>query len=314
MAGHNSLIFEDMTNSPPPVQVFIGSSAEGLQIAKNLQAELEASPDCVVHRWDIGTFDPGSITLDALIAKANRVDFAILVATGEDTLTTRGMEMAAVRDNIVFEFGLFLGALGRERVYLLSVGDAKLPSDLSGLTRLVYQKRSDGNIRAGLNDAVLRAQDVMRKYGPRKSRIQPNRREDASALVEKIVHDALATTPEGKVLPTQISTAKRQEPEKTSYEVSPNSLATAHKEHVLKALDDEIKWLCSNATDQGWLVIKNNPTMLRLRSPKGKEFTLSRRRPAGTRVDLRKFVAELRANGLRVSQALQGAVEDSPFG
>lgn len=310
----NSLIFECMTNLPHPVQVFIGSSAEGLLIAKNLQAELEASPDFMVHRWDIGTFDPGSITLDALIAKANRVDFAILVATGEDTVTTRGTEMAAVRDNIVFEFGLFLGALGRERVYLLSVGDAKLPSDLSGLTRLVYQKRSDGNIRAGLNDAVLRAQDVMRKHGPRKPRTQPDRQEDASAIVEKIAHEALAAPPERVVLTPQIPTQKRQKPDQATHELLPGSLATAHKENALKALEDEIKWLCSNATDQGWSAIKSNATMLRLRSPKGKEFTLHRRRPAGTRVDLRKFVAELRANGLRVSQALQGTVEDSPFG
>jgi predicted nucleotide-binding protein len=136
-AHGNSLIFEHMTNALHHVQVFIGSSTEGLKIARTLQAELEAATDCAVKRWDTNTFAPGSFTLDALIARANSVDFAILVATGEDTVTSRGTQTAAVRDNIILEFGLFLGALGRERVYLLSVGDAKLPSDLLGLTRLI---------------------------------------------------------------------------------------------------------------------------------------------------------------------------------
>lgn len=91
-------------------------------------------------------------------------------------------------------------------------------------------------------------------------------------------------------------------------------LATSRQaEHSVKALEEEVKWLCSNATAQGWS-FKDNATRLRLRSPKGKEFTLPRRNPADTRTALRKFVAELRANGLRVNRALQGPVEESPFG
>lgn len=100
----------------------------------------------------------------------------------------------------------------------------------------------------------------------------------------------------------------------TTHDLTPGPKVTAHKEQSLRALEEEINWLCSNATDQGWSVIKRNPTLLRLRSPKGKEFTLTHNRPASTRVELRKFVVELRANGLRVNRALQGAVENSPFG
>lgn len=292
-----------MTSALPHVKVFIGSSTEGLKIARILQAELESASGCTVNRWDIATFAPGSLTLDALIAEANKVDFAILVATGEDTITTRGTETAAVRDNIIFEFGLFLGALGRERVYLLSVGNAKLPSDLLGLTRLIYRERADGNVRAALNDAVVRAEDAIARLGPRAHGTLPKQLGESSSIVARVAKDALAELPSGEVHAQQTS----------HYEAS-GSLATSPTEQTLRALEEEIKWLCANATNQGWSVSKSNPTMLRLSSPKGEEFTLSRKGPAATRADLRKFVAELRANGLRVNRALQGAVEDSPFG
>lgn len=285
-----------MTNLPYRPTVFIGSSAEGLPIARALQAELEDTTDYLAERWDAGTFAPGNYTLESLILMAKRVDFAILVATGEDTVISRGTEMKAVRDNIIFEFGLFLGTLGRERVYYLSVDDAKLPSDLLGLTRLTYQTRPGRSIRSGLNSAVVNAQGIMDKLGPKKRPTESVQHSVADPMVEKVAKEALAIHP--SVTP----------------DLMPSVLATVHKENSLKALEDEIKWLCNNATNQGWSVVKNNQTMLRLRSPKGKEFTLPRRRSAGTRVDLRKFVTELRANGLRVNRALQGAVEESPFG
>lgn len=302
-----------MTNAPHHLQVFIGSSMEGLRIARTLQAELEAATDCIVKRWDTDTFAPGSITLDELLTRANSVDFAILVATGEDTVTSRGTQSAAVRDNIILEFGLFLGALGRERVYLLSVGDAKLPSDLQGLTRLIYRERPDDDIRAGLNDAVLRVEKAMAKLGPRAGAAQRKLPEGIHSVVEMVAEGALSARQGG--VHTQGSQGQTiQLPGATTYDAAQNVLATNHAEQTVRALDEEIKWLCSNAVSQGWTVVKNNPTTLRLSSPKGKDFTLPRKRPASTRAELRKFVKELRANGLRVNLALQGAVEESPFG
>lgn len=79
------------------------------------------------------------------------------------------------------------------------------------------------------------------------------------------------------------------------------------------ALGRELDLLCTNAVAQGWTVKTNSPTTLRLRSPRGKVFTLSKGQSDATRADLRRFAAELRAAGLRVSSSVRRPAEKSPF-
>lgn len=152
-----------MTNSSSLARLFIGSSSEGRDIARNLQEELNGI--CLVERWDQGVFELSGYTLDSLLDLANRVDFAVLVATPDDTTTSRGHESPAARDNIVLEFGLFAGALGRERVYLLATDQLKLPTDVLGLTRLPYQSRPDENYRAAVNGAVIQIEQRIKALG-----------------------------------------------------------------------------------------------------------------------------------------------------
>lgn len=149
-----------MTN---PARLFLGSSSEGREVARNLQAELSDVVEVV--RWDQSVFEPGGYTLDSLITTARSVDFAVLVATPDDTTVSRGESKPSARDNIVLEFGLFAGALGRERTYLLATGDLKLPTDVLGLTRLPYRARPDGNLRAAVSDAALQVEERVRRLG-----------------------------------------------------------------------------------------------------------------------------------------------------
>lgn len=146
-----------------PARLFIGSSSEGREVVRNLQAELGDRVDVV--RWDHSVFEPGGYTLDSLIATAASVDFAVLVATPDDTTVSRGEATPSARDNIVLEFGLFAGVLGRTRTYLLATGDLKLPTDVFGLTRLPYRPRSDGNLRAAVSDAALQIEERVRSLG-----------------------------------------------------------------------------------------------------------------------------------------------------
>lgn len=152
-----------------PVRLFVGSSSEGREVAHNLQAVLEGRAVCEVEVWDQGVFEPSGYALDSLLDVAARSDFAVLVASPDDVTMSRGDSAASVRDNIVLEFGLFTGALGRQRTYLLATGpaDLKLPTDVLGLTRLPYRPRTDGNVRAAVNDAALQIARQVQERGRR---------------------------------------------------------------------------------------------------------------------------------------------------
>jgi len=148
----------------PRIRLFLGSSSEGREVARNLQAELGDAVDVV--RWDQNVFEASGFTLDSLLTTAATVDFAVVVATPDDVTSSRGQTTPSARDNIVLEFGLFTGALGRNRTYLLATGELKLPTDVLGLTRLPYRPTA-GNPRAAVNDAALQIEERVRSLGRR---------------------------------------------------------------------------------------------------------------------------------------------------
>jgi len=150
-----------VVDSSSPVRLFVGSSAEGRDVARHLHAELGGL--CEVVRWDQNVFEPSGYTLDSLIHTASSVDFAVLVATPDDSTVSRGETRPSARDNIVLEFGLFAGSLGRERTFLLATGDLKLPTDVLGITRLSY--RAQSNQRAAVTEAVLQLEERVRALG-----------------------------------------------------------------------------------------------------------------------------------------------------
>lgn len=156
-----------MPRSIPP-SVFIGSASEGKDIAQAIADGL-AQEGCEPTVWNQGVFGASAYTLPALLDQARRSDFAVLVATPDDTVESRGVTHATARDNVVLEFGLFAGVLGIERVYLLAADPAmKLPTDLLGLTRLPYTPRvRDSNLAAAVGPAVA---EVKRKAAELKVR------------------------------------------------------------------------------------------------------------------------------------------------
>jgi hypothetical protein len=166
------------------VRIFIGSSSEGREVARNLEAEL--GDTCEVVRWDRDVFEPSGYALDSLVEVAAGVDFAVLVATPDDTTESRGETTPSVRDNVVLEFGLFAGALGRRRTYLLATGELKLPTDVLGLTRLSYGPQA--NRRAAVNEAALQIEERVRNLGPRVRReaVAPGADPQRSALETEI--------------------------------------------------------------------------------------------------------------------------------
>ena len=137
-------------SSPGRPKVFIGSSVEGLEIAEVIQLGLDHVAECTI--WSQGVFGLSSITVDTLIARAKRADWAVLVLTPDDLVNKRNRDGRIPRDNVIFELGLFMGALGREHTFMVYNRDLpmELPSDLAGVTPALYGSRSDNNLAAAL--------------------------------------------------------------------------------------------------------------------------------------------------------------------
>lgn len=150
------------------LKVFIGSSSEGKDVAERLAGLLDARGAVETKVWTLGVFDPGTHVLDALIQQASTTDFAILVLSPDDQIDSRDEQQAAPRDNVVFELGLFIGALGPARTYMVAPNDTplKLPSDLNGITQVRYNaKRSDGDLNTALNPAAITVHDQIKRLG-----------------------------------------------------------------------------------------------------------------------------------------------------
>ena len=123
-------------------RIFLGSSGKQAKLLQALTRGLEEVAH--VDPWTT-SFNPGTTTLDRLVELAHEVDFAAFVFARDDWTSTSpvaspeaGPGQAAPRDNVVFEAGLFGGVLGMRRTFILHAKDAKLPSDLLGLTCIRY--------------------------------------------------------------------------------------------------------------------------------------------------------------------------------
>jgi hypothetical protein len=152
-------------DSPPPKtyrpKVFIGCSSEGKRVAKLLQLGLTESVDCMI--WDQGVFGLSFGNLDSLVAATSQFDYAILVMTPDDQTETRGRTLNTVRDNVLFELGLFMGKLGRDRTFMVSPDDVQLdlPSDLAGVTRATYRQGDGASLGAVLGAVCTRLEQAM---------------------------------------------------------------------------------------------------------------------------------------------------------
>lgn len=125
-------------------------------MAHALQANLASQVECTV--WDQGVFRLSHTALEALIGALSRVDCATFVFSDDDTATIRGALKSTTRDNVIFEFGLAIGMLGRESTFMVvPQGNEQLhlPTDLLGLTAATYRTdRGDGNLQAALGPAA----------------------------------------------------------------------------------------------------------------------------------------------------------------
>ncbi|MDS0850505.1 TIR domain-containing protein [Burkholderia cenocepacia] len=147
-------------------RAFIGSSVEGLSIAYAVQQNLVHQVETTV--WDQGIFNLSSTTIESLTATLSEVDFGIFVFSPDDTTTIRGETNSSVRDNVLFEMGLFIGKLGRDRVFFLvpEKSEIHIPTDLVGITAGKFDaNRQDGSMQAATGPACHQIRTQIEKLG-----------------------------------------------------------------------------------------------------------------------------------------------------
>jgi hypothetical protein len=148
--------------------VFIGSSSEGLDVAREI--ELQLQQDSLTTIWKDAVFGLGGGTLESLMNVLDQFDFAVMVLSPDDLIESRQMNFASPRDNVVFELGLFMGRLGRSRTFIVHERDTtlKIPSDLAGIALSPYRRRD--NLSAALSPTCTPIIKAIRSLGPYEGR------------------------------------------------------------------------------------------------------------------------------------------------
>jgi predicted nucleotide-binding protein len=131
-------------------RIFVGSSREAIAICRAVQDELNDEFDVTI--WDQDVFRLTRAGLDSLLDVLDSSDAGIFVLRADDVTTRRGESTPSVRDNVVFELGMFVGRLGPDRTFMLTpnIAPPALPSDLAGITTTHYNalRFDDGERRA----------------------------------------------------------------------------------------------------------------------------------------------------------------------
>jgi hypothetical protein len=171
----------------PKPTMFIGSSVEGKRVAEQIQESLEYEVESTV--WHQGVFGLSGGTLETLVNALDDYDFATLVLTADDLIEKREVSGRSPRDNVLFELGLFMGALGRCRTFIVHsrTRPPLLPSDLAGITPATYEERA--NLGAALGPACGKLRRAIEAEGVRDKPVLPASRDTEIPELHRILSE-----------------------------------------------------------------------------------------------------------------------------
>ncbi|MEI6715823.1 MAG: TIR domain-containing protein [Verrucomicrobiota bacterium] len=146
--------------------LLIRSSSENLAYADALALEIPGEL-ATVRVCTREIFDAEHFPIEELEAQLRVADFAVLVAPDDQNVAGHTTGPNPVRDNVVFEVGLLMGALSRHRTYLVTpVGSTLgIPTDLLGLTPILYTPQD--NPSAAIAGAAEELCAIIRSMGSR---------------------------------------------------------------------------------------------------------------------------------------------------
>lgn len=146
-------------------KVFIGSSAEAQDVADAIQRGLESEAESRV--WANGVFRLSETLREGLTSALEHSDFAIFVFASDDLVQVRDQSLAAPRDNVVYEAGLFAGRLGFQRCFIAVPSDnrVKLPTDLLGTVVGKYESQGGIDLMTAVRPFCDQVLDKIREIG-----------------------------------------------------------------------------------------------------------------------------------------------------
>jgi hypothetical protein len=147
-------------------KVFVASSVEGLDVAYPLQTNLQHDADITI--WSQGVFSLSITPIDSITEALESSDFGVFVFSPDDETKMRGSVSDTVRDNVIFELGLFIGRLGKRRCFIVMPDniDFHIPTDLVGVSPATYSgERDRDEIAASLGPACHEIRKSMKLQG-----------------------------------------------------------------------------------------------------------------------------------------------------
>ena len=174
-------------------RLFIASSRERLPWANAVHSRLDRDVEVTV--WD-QSFRPSKFVIESLLERMDTTDFGVFIFSPDDLVEVRGARYLIARDNVVLEFGMHIGRIGRHRCFMLIPRgiDVKLPSDIDGMVPILYDdSRSDGNLEAAVtpacnailreiaNQGRVRGDAIITDWTPANPAFKPTRRSSVLA-------------------------------------------------------------------------------------------------------------------------------------
>jgi hypothetical protein len=108
-----------------------------------------------------------------LFQTARLYDYAIMILRPDDTLKTmdakgQPIDLSIPRDNVIFELGLFMGAIGGRRALAVvshGPGAVRLPSDLFGFDQVSLAGEDEASVRAAAPPILAKIMDSYNSVG-----------------------------------------------------------------------------------------------------------------------------------------------------
>jgi Predicted nucleotide-binding protein containing TIR -like domain len=149
------LLNEIKDNQEEIMEIFIGSSTEAANEIEQIALVIEEK-EFKALPWNScgkGVFRATNFTLENLINVADRACAAIFIFNSDDEIwySSDNISVGTTRDNVLFEYGLFVGKKGRNNVVFICKNKPKIASDLKGITYIDADK-GEFHMKAELKD------------------------------------------------------------------------------------------------------------------------------------------------------------------